>query len=99
LFDQTSRYYNIEEVKMSVADADGNSRTVLYKRRRFIPPANSMTTLVEHTFIKGDRLDNIAAKYIGDPTQFWQICDANSVLHPNELETVGRAIKISLPYI
>jgi hypothetical protein len=99
LFDQTSRYYNIEEAKLNVLDADGNSRTVLYKRRRFIPSANSMTTLVEHTFIQGDRLDNIAAKYIGDPTQFWQICDANGVLHPEELEAIGRAIKISLPYI
>lgn len=99
MFDQTSRYYNIEDAKMSVVDADGNSRIVLYKRRRFIPSATSMTTLVEHTFIQGDRLDNIAAKYIGDPTQFWQICDANGVLHPNELEAVGRAIKISLPYI
>jgi hypothetical protein len=99
LFDQTSRYYNIEDAKLNVLDAEGNSRTILYKRRRFIPSADGMTALVEHTFIQGDRLDNIAAKYIGDPTQFWQICDANRVMHPEELEAIGRAIKISLPYI
>ena len=47
---------------------------------------------------QGDRLDNITAQYLGDPEQFWRICDANNVLAPNELtDTLGRIIRITLP--
>ena len=56
-------------------------------------------TLVEHTVTQGDRLDNLATRYVGDPEQFWRICDANDVLRPEELtEEIGRIIKIGLPY-
>ena len=34
---------------------------------------------------QGDRLDNIAARYLGDPEQFWRICDANGAMRPDEL--------------
>jgi hypothetical protein len=44
-----------------------------------------------------DRLDNIAARYLGDPEQFWRICDANPILEPEELEVAGRRILITLP--
>jgi hypothetical protein len=58
-----------------------------------------MTTLAEHTVTQGDRLDNLAARYVGDPEQFWRICDANDVLRPEDLtEEAGRAIRIGLPY-
>jgi hypothetical protein len=47
---------------------------------------------------QGDRLDNIAALYLGDPEQFWRICDANAAMRPNELtETIGRRLRITLP--
>ena len=45
---------------------------------------------------QGDRLDNITAEYLGDPEQFWRICDANATLHPAELEEVGRRLRITL---
>jgi hypothetical protein len=71
---------------------------VAYKRRRLIPPASTTTTLVEHTLAQGERLDTIAARYLGDPALFWQICDANEVLRPDELtEEVGRAFQIAGP--
>jgi hypothetical protein len=53
--------------------------------------------LVEHTVVQGERLDNITARYLGDPTQFWQVCDANGVLEPAELEQLGRTVRIALP--
>ena len=28
----------------------------------------------------GDRLDQIAARFLGDATQFWRICDANGAM-------------------
>lgn len=99
MFDPNSRYYKIEDAKMDVTGADGIKRTIIYKRRRFIPQGIDSPTLVEHTFIQSDRLDNITAKYLGDPTQFWRICDANYMMHPEELERVGRIIRIALPYV
>jgi len=98
MFEPTSRYYNIETVKMTVGDDEG-PRVISYKRRRIIPSGETMTTLVEHTVVQGDRLDNLAARYVGDPEQFWRISDANDVLRPEELtEEIGWIIKIAIPY-
>jgi hypothetical protein len=98
MFEPTSRYYDIETVKMTVGDDEGEPRVVSYKRRRIIP-SGEMMTLVEHTVTQGDRLDNLAARYVGDPEQFWRICDANNVLRPEDLtEEIGWIIKIGLPY-
>lgn len=33
----------------------------------------------------GDRLDQIAARFLGDATQFWRICDANGAVVPDAL--------------
>ena len=98
MFEPTSRYYDIETAKMTVG-GDDDPRVISYKRRRIIPSGETMTTLGEHTVTQGDRLDNLAARYVGDPEQFWRICDANDVLRPEELtEEIGRIIKIGLPY-
>jgi hypothetical protein len=99
MFQPTSRYHDVETVKMTVRNSRGEPRIVSYKRRRFVPSGATMTTLAEHTVAQGDRLDNLAARYVGDPEQFWRICDANNVLRPEELtEEVGRAVRIGLPY-
>lgn len=97
MFDPTSRYANVETATLTRADSDGQPRVLAYKRRRFVPHAAGMTTLVEHRFAHGERLDTITARYFGDPTQFWQICDANEVLRPSELtDEVGRPIRIAI---
>ena len=96
MFEPTSRYYDIETAKMTVG-GDDDPRVISYKRRRIIPSGETMTTLGEHTVTQGDRLDNLAARYVGDPEQFWRICDANDVLRPEELtEEIGQIIKIGL---
>jgi len=98
MFDPTSRYYSIETATLSVTDADGRTRLIAYKRRRLIPSPDETTTLLEHTVVQEDRLDTITAQYLGDPTQFWRVCDANRVLHPEELTAeIGQTIKITLP--
>ncbi len=97
MFDPTSRYYSIEDATLIVRDADGKTRIVKYKRRRFVPTAEGMTVMVEHGFVQGERLDNIAARYLDDPLKFWVICDANEVMRPEELEEPGRSIKVSTP--
>jgi hypothetical protein len=98
MFDSTSRYYNIEVATLTATDADGLSHEIRYVKRRFIPPADGATTLAEHTVTQEERLDNITARYLGDPTQFWRVCDANTVLEPNALtDTVGNVIEIAMP--
>jgi len=99
MFEPSSRYYNIDTATMTVGSNGGEPRVISYKRRRIIPSGETMRTLVEHTVAQGDRLDNLAARYVGDPEQFWRICDANDVLRPEELtEEIGWTIKIGLPY-
>lgn len=97
MFAQGSRYYGLETATLSTTDPDGLSRTVAYVRRRFVPPLADATRVVEHTFAAGERLDTVTARYLGDPTQFWQICDANLVLEPEELEVVGGTVHVALP--
>ncbi len=93
-FPPTSRYHGIDTAKMKT----GDGKTILYLRRRFIPPTERFSLLQEHTVVEGDRADNLANRYVGDPEQFWRICDANNVMRPDELtETVGGRIRITLP--
>jgi hypothetical protein len=95
-FDPGSRYFDVETATRTVTDVDGNDRVLRYKRRRVIPPQDDLPTLAEHLVTEGDRLDNVTARYAGDPTLFWRLCDANAVLRPEELEVVGRIVRIAM---
>ena len=93
-FPPTSRYYGIETVTMKTIDG----RTVVFLRRRFLPSADRFALLMEHVVSEGERMDNIAARYLDDPEAFWRIADANSAMRPEELtETIGRRLRITLP--
>jgi hypothetical protein len=93
-FPPTSRYYGIETVTTEA----GDGRTLIYMRRRFVPSPDNFALLQYHTVTQGERLDNITAKYLNDPEQFWRLCDANGAMRPDELtETVGRKLRITLP--
>jgi ribosomal protein S27AE len=94
MFPRTSRYYNIEIAKFVTAD----QREIVYLRRRFLPNSSAAVIIAEHIVEEGDRLANVTAKYLGDPEQFWQVCDANDALRPDELtEEIGRRLKIAMP--
>jgi hypothetical protein len=98
VFDVASRYSTIEHTTITSLDPEGVLRTVTYVLRRFLPGTAGQTTLVEHLVAEGERLDNITARYLGDPTQYWRVCDANEVFRPNELtQTPGRTIDIAMP--
>ncbi len=93
-FDPTSRYYSVDTGELTLADG----RIVRYVRRRFIAQPSQFETLAEHSVVQGDRIDNIAARYLGDPEQYWRICDANAVIRPDSLtEPPGRRFRITLP--
>ena len=66
--------------------------------RRFVPQPERFQLLQEHTVVQGERLDNLAAQYLGDPTLFWRLCDANRAMRPWELTaTVGRRLRVTMP--
>lgn len=93
-FPATSRYHGVERVTFVTTEG----RQVIHLRRRFVPQPEEFDLLLEHTVTESQRLDHIAAQHLGDPERFWQICDANGVLRPEELiEIVGRRIRITLP--
>lgn len=94
LFSPSSRYYGIETVKLMTAEGE----EVIYLRRRFVPQPERFGLLRVHAVTEGDRLDNIAARHLGDPELFWRLCDANRALRPGELtEEIGRRLRIPLP--
>lgn len=92
-FPPTSRYHGLETA--SVAGPDG--QPVVYVRRRFLPQPGRFATLSEHTVRDGERLDVLAARFLGDPEQFWRLCDANGVMDPAELEAPGVTVRLTLP--
>jgi hypothetical protein len=93
-FPPTSRYYGIEVTTLTLSDG----RVVPYLRRRFVPPPERFALLQEHVVAEGERLDQITAKYLGNPEAFWRVADANRAMRPDALtETVGRRLRITLP--
>lgn len=88
-----SRYSGLETATLEL---DG--RTVVYVRRRFVPSADRFETLREHVVTQNERLDNLAARYLGDPLLFWRLCDGNNAMRPDALtERIGRRLRITLP--
>jgi hypothetical protein len=94
MFEPTSRYAAIETTTLDLPDG----HAVAYKRRRFLPHGAAMPLLVEITVAQGDRLDLITARTLGDPEQFWRICDANDAMHPADLtEVPGQRLRVAVP--
>jgi hypothetical protein len=94
LYPPTSRYYGVATTELTLPDG----RVVRYLRRRFLPDATSLVLLAEHRVGDGDRLDNLAARYLGDPLQAWRLGDSNITLRLEALvEETGRRVRITLP--
>jgi len=95
MFEPTSRYYQVEDSSIETKDR----AKVAYKKRRFLPDGSKMTLLQDLKVNDDDRLDTISARVVGDPEQFWRICDANNAMHPLELTSEpGRSIRIASPW-
>lgn len=95
-FPTDSRYYGSSTLQTTVP----SGAAVSYLARRFVPQPGSASyaTIATHTVRQGDRLDLLAAKYIGDPLMFWLICDANGAIAPHTLvATPGSVLNITMP--
>lgn len=93
------RYDAVETATYEQVTPEG-ARLVRYYRRRFPPDPQAVPVLVRHRVQPEDRLDLISARYTGDPTGFWRICDAAAALDPDELvapDAVGTELDIPAP--
>ena len=94
MFDQRSRYRDTENAEHVTA----TGQVIVYRRRRILPRVEDMNMRGAATPIANERLDHLAARTLGDPLQYWQLCDANPVMNPRELlDEQGRMIKIPQP--
>ena len=95
-----SRYASVGTATVTISDGVGGQRDVTCLLRRFPPQPDSLPLLAEHLVVRGDRPDLIAAAQFNDPTQFWRVCDANPVIHPEDLcsdDRIGELIRIPVP--
>jgi nucleoid-associated protein YgaU len=87
----SSRYYGAQAEQFTLPDGT----PVMYLARRIIPQAASYTATRTYVVVEGDRLDNLANRFLGDPLLYWMICDANGVTDPDQLTAeAGRTIVI-----
>jgi hypothetical protein len=94
MFDHTSRYAALDIVFWTGPDGEA----VPYKRRRFLPPPESLQPLADWPVASGDRFDLVAARTLGDSQAWWRIADANRVMEPGELTAErGRHLVIPMP--
>ncbi len=93
-FPPSSRYHGLPTKTLTGA----GGKAVVYLSRRFVPSPERFSLLQEHVVVEGDRLDNLAARYFGDPELFWRLADANNAMRPEALtEEIGRRLRITLP--
>jgi hypothetical protein len=93
-FAPNSRYYGIPTAQVALPDG----RTVVYLLRRFLPPPENFALLQTVSVASGDRLDNLAARYLGSAEQSWLLCDANRAMLPEGLVAiVGATLRVTLP--
>jgi hypothetical protein len=88
-----SRYQGLATRTCSTADG----RQVVYLSRRLVPQPSAYATIGTHVMADGERLDQVAAKFFGDPLLAWRLADANGALDPAELERRGVRLRITLP--
>ena len=94
-FGPASRYANVAIGRYQSSPADPGTP---YVTRRFVPQFGDIAVATAHTLRAGDRIDLLAAHYLGDAEFHWRIADANAVSDMLELTaTPGLRIAIPLP--
>lgn len=93
-FPATSRYYAVPTASYTTA----GGKQIAYLTRRFCPRGQALPLLSRQTVQPDERLDQLTARALGDPTQFWRVADANNAMSPFELvATPGRVLRVPVP--
>jgi len=79
MFSSGSRYAKAATYQAGLPD--GTTATAVV-----IPAPRTAPPIGFHPRAVGDRLDLVAARYLDDPTAFWQLCDANDSFLAGALE-------------
>jgi len=78
-FGPSSRYANVAMGTYRLPDdGSGEDTTVAYVLRRFIAQARDIPVATHHQVRADDRIDLLAANYLGDVELTWRVADANS---------------------
>jgi hypothetical protein len=85
MFASNSRYYKLGTYTVNLA----NGQTAIATRLP-LPPTSPVPLSGYYTVKQDDRLDSIAAHYLGDPTLFWQLCNANN--SPSAASLIARPL-------
>ena len=94
MFPPTSRYAGLDTAFI----VDRSGRQIPYRRRRLLASGDTMPEIGRVRVIAGDRLDLVTARALGDPEQFWQLCDANDAMNPFDLITApGQSLRVGMP--
>lgn len=91
-FASNSRYASLPFA--SLVGPDG--REIAYVLRRFVPASPATPIDPVHAVTDGERPDHLAARHLGDPELYWQLCDHNLVRRPWEL-TAQPGTVVQLP--
>jgi hypothetical protein len=78
MFAPNSRYYRLATTTVTLPDG-----TQIVATRSALP--NPLQIAGYHRHVTGDRLDLLAARFLKDPTFFWQLCDSNNAPAPDAL--------------
>ncbi len=84
----SSRYYGAVVNTMTLPDGT----PFVYLARRILPQPSIYVSVQNHAVVESDRIDNLAARFLGDPLLFWMICDANTASDPDEFNCTERQI-------
>ena len=78
MFSPNSRYAGLATYTVTLPDGTMVTATRL-------PLPDPLALAGYHRRVVGDRLDLLAARYLKDPTFFWQLCDSNNAPVPDAL--------------
>ena len=94
MFDRNSRYAS----QPVLGWVDGAGRTRRFFALREVPaPRSQRSADPIHVVSDGERLDRLTWQNLGDPEQYWRLCDANGALVPDELTSIrGRALVVPI---
>jgi hypothetical protein len=93
LLPANSRYQGLPTRTFTFPDG----RQSLWLSRRLVPQTSRFAAVGAHVMADGERLDQVAARFLGDPLLAWRLADANGALDPAELEQRRRLVLITLP--
>ncbi|RKI31331.1 LysM domain-containing protein [Corallococcus sp. AB004] len=95
MFSPTSRYSQVLNATYTAPDGT----EIVYKLRRF-PPMHQQGIFGQTGVLPEERVDQLAARTLRDPLQYWRLCDSNVVLDPFELvDEPGRRVRVPLAIV